>query len=131
MMDGFKKLEIEIEAIKDVITGMVGKLDAIAEKVDGIDDVLGSRSVMDNRGPSKGRPSKYDWDALFTDGKFFVECGKGEHDRLVRSLSVGGNRMFGKGRVSVRKVGAGVWVRRKGDWGDLITARDRLRDGPF
>ena len=130
-MSNFEKLEIEIHTIRDALAIMMGKLDAIAEKVDGIDGALGSRSIMDDTKPSKGRPSKYDWDALFTDGKFFVECGKGEHDRLIRSLSVGGNRMFGKGRVSVRRVGAGVWVKRKGDWSDLITARDRLRDGPF
>lgn len=130
-MDGFKKLEIEIEAIKATLASMSDKVDAIAKKVDGIDGAIGSRSVMDDRGPSKGRPSKYNWDALFTDGKFFVECGKGGHDRLVRSLSVGGNRMFGKGMVSVRKVGAGVWVKRKGDWDDLIAERDRIRNSPF
>lgn len=107
------------------ISKLIGMVSELAVKVDRIEASMGTKDVMSDRIGGRGRPQKYNCDALFTDGKFLTECGKGEHDRLVRSLSAGANQKFGKGKVRVKKVGVGVWAIRKGDWWSVTS------QGPF
>lgn len=123
-MDGFEKVIASMVDVNRMLVELSEKVDRIGSdmsaKIDRIDASLGAVRVMGSKAGVAGRPSRYEWGALYKDGKFFTPCEKGERDRLVNSLTAGANKRFGKGKVRVRKVGAGVWVIRKGDWSETL-----------
>lgn len=95
---------------------LVEMVEGLAASVQRIEDALGGINPVNQGETRRGAPRKYDWDTLVRDGKLFVPCAKSDRNRLVSRLSASANQRFGAGKVRTRKVGAGVWAFKKGDW---------------